>query len=381
RRKIVTYLGHNVWWLPNILLWLVVWVPSWYVPDETFRTEIELEAVLVDLARNREVLRGPCRGSQTLRLNDFQRGWHLWGVISGAVYESNFEEAGEEIEPLALNLAKADLYVRLAKAAPRLASLRSKPERGPTVEKGGKRAAVIVGVDHPKAMEKGLTFASSDALRFSKSLLSTEGGWKESDITLLIDEQATRAAISRHLNPGDGAPERIVFYFAGFGAGRAGEAYIVPYDGDPEDPKATCLSLETLVAALRSKEVRTSVLILDAGFSVGGSRSVVREPLPSRPGETLSSWQGEGFSAYLAGGFVGEALEAQAFEGGLFTGSLLRAMAGSGDGNQDGKPTVEEFDSYLAREVPAKAMSLAVEQVPRVIGKGRCNWFRGKRAK
>jgi hypothetical protein len=76
----------------------------------------------------------------------------------------------------------------------------------------------VVGINEYKAAPP-LGFATNDALAIS-SILESRFGFSREKISLLIDAEATREAITRaflRLSTETAADERVVFFFAGHG--------------------------------------------------------------------------------------------------------------------------------------------------------------------
>jgi hypothetical protein len=365
--KEVTYLGHNGWWVPNLLLWAVVLVPAWFVPDETYRTDIEFEAALFDLRTGTEILRKSYRGSQELRLNDFQRGWHVWSVFAGAIDASNYEEAGREIGPLARNRARADLYVELAQVLNDEDPTQEEPA-APDRPVGGP-VAVVVGVDHPRSMKAMSMFAAADALRFSKFLGSHADGSSAQNVVLLRNDEATLPVIREKLIGLARGADRVYFYFAGFGVRHEGRAYLVPAGGNPEKPSETCLSVFEIALLMKGSGAKGRFLFLDAGFSGTGARSAGSgKGELAKNGFTKADPSKGGTGLFLAAGPSGNVLEGGEYEGGLFTTVLINGLQGPADQNRDSRFTAAEIAGYLAREVPTAALSNAAEQTPLFLG-------------
>jgi len=80
---------------------------------------------------------------------------------------------------------------------------------------------------------------------------------------------------------------RVYFYFSGHGAPdpESGDAYLVPWDGDPKFLPDTAYPLERLYRRLSALPAKEVIVALDACFSGSGGRSVLAEgarPLVTR---------------------------------------------------------------------------------------------------
>jgi hypothetical protein len=381
KKKVVSYLGHNGWWYPNIFLCFFVLVPSWFVPDETYKVELEMEAVLIDLESNLEIMRYPLLTSQELRLNDFQRGWHIWGAFAGPLDEENYESVGEELEPLAMNIAKADMYVKLAEVLPAYKAKKIR-EAPPPPPESKKTAAIIIGVNKPSALKNKSRYASSDARRFANLLQSRVGRLAKKDIVLLQNESATRTAIQKCIESLKKEYDTVLFYFAGFGASKEGKAFLIPHDGNPADLDKTCLSVSELIGKLNKSGIPERIVLLDATFSGKGNRSSGdRSGIPDLKTFLPSDGSSEGLSVFLAAGPEGEALEDAEFGGGLFTTTVIQGLTGSADTNRNRKITTGELNAYISRKIPAQAMALALGQKPLLAGDNKLEFFGMKQPK
>ncbi len=69
----------------------------------------------------------------------------------------------------------------------------------------------------------------------------------------------------------------MFFYYSGHGApdARTGQAYLVPWDGDPGFLGTTAYPLDEVYAALNKLRVKEVIVVLDSCFSGAGGRSVL----------------------------------------------------------------------------------------------------------
>ena len=113
----------------------------------------------------------------------------------------------------------------------------------------GQTYALVVGISRYQSPEiTQLRYAHSDALRTEQYLRSQRGGAvPPGNITVLINQQATAGAIRaamENLQKRAGPRDTVVLFFAGHGKAAPGEgAYIVAYDSDPQDLRATAVSM------------------------------------------------------------------------------------------------------------------------------------------
>ncbi|MCU0722738.1 MAG: hypothetical protein MUC63_03850, partial [Planctomycetes bacterium] len=74
------FAGRNAAFLPNLLLWSFLVFPSWWVADETYRLNVDLEAVLWSEHSGRRVAAHVASVMVQADLDDFQRGWVPFGI-------------------------------------------------------------------------------------------------------------------------------------------------------------------------------------------------------------------------------------------------------------------------------------------------------------
>ena len=113
--------------------------------------------------------------------------------------------------------------------------------------------AIIIGIEGYQSLPKS-DYSYDDARlvkEYAKAL-----GFRERNIELLIDEKATKTNIEKSLEAwlkNKVKPQSRVFvYYSGHGAPdpSTGEAYLVPYDGDPSYLSITGYSLKRLYSTL-----------------------------------------------------------------------------------------------------------------------------------
>ena len=118
--------------------------------------------------------------------------------------------------------------------------------------------AVVIGVEKYQDLPAS-DYSSSDAKLMKEYLVSL--GVKERNIELLLNERATQSSIKKTVETW--LPNRIksdskvVIYYSGHGAPdpKTGDAYIVPFDGDPNYLEDTGYSLNRLYDKLGKLQV------------------------------------------------------------------------------------------------------------------------------
>lgn len=196
--------------------------------------------------------------------------------------------------------------------------------------------ALVVGIgkysDIPEAQ-----FAERDAEAVKNHLIAA--GLPSRNVIQLFGEKAGRSAMEKFLETwlprNVGENSRVFFYFSGHGAPdpATGEAYLIPWDGDPNFLENTGYPIKRLYAKLAALKAKEVIVALDACFSGAGGRSVLakgarplvtkvdRAAVPSKllvfaaaSSEQITSTledQGHGtFTYYFLKGFGGEAKDA-----------------------------------------------------------------------
>lgn len=141
--------------------------------------------------------------------------------------------------------------------------------------------AIVVGIEKYSNDLPAATFAQRDAEAVKRHLVAL--GVPERNIKVISDSRASRANLEAYLEdwlPRNVQPDsRVFFYFSGHGAPapESGQAYLVPWDGNPSFIEKTGYSLSRLYGAFDALKAREIIVALDACFSGAGGRSVLAE--------------------------------------------------------------------------------------------------------
>lgn len=232
-------------------------------------------------------------------------------------------------------------------------------------------AALVIGISRYRDKDiPAVRYATRDAELVAKYLTRVAGVPAE-NVKVLTDDTATKSDVEAYLT--DWLPRRVnersrVFvYFAGHGspAATAGEAFLVPYEGQPDFP-SKLMPLKSLMASLEKLPAREIVVALDSCFSGASGRSIlpagarplvttIEAPIPSdRKLVVLSAASGSQVSSDYDKG-----------RHGLFTYALLRGLRGEADTDSDGSVTVGELYGYVKEQVGRRAsIELNRDQTP-----------------
>ncbi len=236
---------------------------------------------------------------------------------------------------------------------------------------------VVIGVEqYPKPLPPA-TYAAHDVRATVRMMRAM--GIPPDHVRELVGDGATRARtrsalawLNRNVRP----DSTVWIYFAGHGTrDEKGQAYLVPYDGDPSDLADTGLALRPFLDALRKLPARWIIVALDSCFSGTGERSVVPEggrPLvftEEKPGVPGGKKQGtlsrRGHLILLSASKGSEESGVLPAVGhGLFTYYFLRGLEGAAARN--GHLTLSDLYGYLRPKVSEQAALQNREQVPTI---------------
>jgi len=140
--------------------------------------------------------------------------------------------------------------------------------------------AIVIGLERYRQKLPAADFATHDARTVSEYLTKVLG-YPEENVVLLTNEQASLGDFVKYIEkwlPNNVEKNSTVFvYYSGHGAPSpySGDAYLVPYDGDPAFIDETGYSLKRMYDALSRLPAQEVLVALDSCFSGGGGRSVI----------------------------------------------------------------------------------------------------------
>lgn len=220
--------------------------------------------------------------------------------------------------------------------------------------------AIVVGIEKYSEIPE-VSFAERDAAVMKDHLVAM--GFPQRNIILLTGQKATRSGLVKNietwLSNNVNHNSTVFFYYSGHGAPDpvTGEAYLVPFDGDPNYLGETGYALSRLYQKLGELKARRVMIVLDSCFSGSGGRSVLAkgarplvlapesQPLPSKL-IVLSATQGAQISTSSPGRGHG-----------LLTYYYLKAL-------NEGNTEIDDIYSFLKPRVEDEARSLNVSQSP-----------------
>jgi hypothetical protein len=235
--------------------------------------------------------------------------------------------------------------------------------------------AIVIGIERYREKLPKADYADRDAKLVGDYLVKVMG-YPEENVIVRTNEKASLTDITKYFEnwlPNNVEKDSSVFvYYSGHGAPnpRTGDAYMVPYDGDPTFVDATGYSMKRLYAALDKLQVRDVTVVLDSCFSGAGGRSVLAKgakPMGLSVEHTLAASGRTTVLAASAGDQISSSYEEKGH--GLLTYFFLKGLQGEGDLNKDGNIDMAELYEYVKPSVSRIARKqYNNEQTPQLLG-------------
>jgi uncharacterized caspase-like protein len=271
----------------------------------------------------------------------------------------------EQDPALARHLSAAPTVVQ-APAAPRPSAAR--PPVAPTY---GTSWALVVGINEYRHAPP-LSYAANDARAVADALPRL--GFQQ--VRLLLDEQATKAAIERviydEFQRRMGPDDRLFVFFAGHGITvplpRGGEeGYLVPVDGDPQRPALTAIAMDEVRKMGRRVSAKHILFAIDSCFS---GFAVTRDITPEsvRDADLAAALQEPVVQVMTAGRKGQRAIEEEGH--GLFTRRLLDGLRGLADRDRRGFITATQLGAWLGPRVTRDSGGRQTPQFSALDGEG-----------
>jgi hypothetical protein len=198
-----------------------------------------------------------------------------------------------------------------------------------------KRHAIVIGVERYREALPKADFAAGDA-KLAAEYFKRVLGVPEANLALLTDDRATKSDFEKHFErwlPNRVEKDDEVFvYFSGHGAPNPakGDAYLVPFDGDPTYIEQTGYPLKRMYEQLAKLPAKRVLVAMDSCFSGAGGRSVIAKG--ARPLVSVQSAEVPGALSVIsasAGDQVSNSYQEK--KHGLFTYYLLLGLKEKGD--------------------------------------------------
>ncbi|MCM2304374.1 MAG: caspase family protein, partial [Elusimicrobia bacterium] len=227
--------------------------------------------------------------------------------------------------------------------------------------------AIIVGIETYSDIASKAPYAERDADAFKAHVRAL--GVPERNVVLLKGAKAGKASLEKNLEQWlprmAKADSRVYFYFSGHGAPdvKTGQAYLVPWDGDPNFLESTGYPVAKLYKKLGELPAKQVLVAMDSCFSGAGGRSVLASgarPLVAK----IDTGAAPATVTVLAASASNEISGSLDDKGhGAFTYFLLEGM-------NAGKTTPKALAEYLTPRVQDEARRLNRDQTPQLQGDG-----------
>lgn len=238
------------------------------------------------------------------------------------------------------------------------------------IETASSKYAVIVGIGNYKDPNiPDLRFTRNDAESIYE-LLTTRGGFPESNVRRLIDENATleniKSTLTDWLSKEAKEDDMVFLFYSGHGGvdnDLTGEEpdgkskFMIPYDADLKNLRETALLNSHLSAMLDGIGSSKFLFMIDCCYSggfVGGGGIRMVSP-PNVQGEVSSNvykqLSGYGRVVVSASQANQVSFEIEDLKHGIFTYYLLESLEGNADFNKDQGVSLVELYLYLQQKV------------------------------
>jgi len=234
--------------------------------------------------------------------------------------------------------------------------------------------AIVIGIEKYRQKLPRADFAEADAKSVGKYLTSVMGYPKENIVTL-VNDYASYVDLAKYFEkwlPNNVESDSTVFvYYSGHGAPnpRTGDAYLVPYDGDPSFIDQTGYSLKRMYDALGKLPAKKIIVALDSCFSGAGGRSVIAKgarPLVMNIQSTMVLPGNITVLSASSGDQISSTYDQKGH--GLFTYFLLKGIKNEDVVNPDGSLRLDDLFGYLKPQVERIARKqYNNEQTPQLI--------------
>src|SRR3990172_6657876 len=220
--------------------------------------------------------------------------------------------------------------------------------------------AVVIGIENYRGLPKS-DFSKSDAGLMKDYLKAM--GFPERNIAFLTDEKASLSDIKKTMElwlPNKVKKESMVLiYYSGHGAPEpaSGDAYIVPYDGDPNYLSVTGYPIKIMYERLGKLPAAEVVVLLDSCFSGSGGRSLLAKG--ARPLVMVAEPSALATNIAVLSATQGSQISTSSPEKGhgVFTYYFLKAV-------RDGRKTIGDIYEYIKPLIEDEAKAMNVQQSP-----------------
>lgn len=217
--------------------------------------------------------------------------------------------------------------------------------------------AIVIGIEQYRQNLPKADFAVHDARTVTEYLTKSLGFPKGNVITLLNDRALKsdfEKYFERWLSNNVDRDSTLFIYYSGHGAPnpKTGDAFLVPYDGDPSFIDETGYSLKKMYEALGGLPAKKIFVALDSCFSGAGGRSVLAKgarPLVMNLKNEISVSMNMVVMSASSGDQISSTYDEKGH--GLFTYFMLKGIKNEGVVRQDGSISIGELFRYVKPQV------------------------------
>jgi hypothetical protein len=227
--------------------------------------------------------------------------------------------------------------------------------------------AIVIGIENYRQKLPKADYAVADAKTMTEYLTKVMG-YPEENVVTLTNEHAAKSDFEKYFEkwlPNNVEKDSSVFiYYSGHGAPntKTGDAYLVPYDGDPSFIEQTGYPLKKLYESLNKLQAKEIIVALDSCFSGAGGKSVIAKgarPLVMNLEHDIKLSKNMTVMSASSGDQISSTYEEKGH--GLFTYFMLKGI-------KDGIIEIGELFDYLKPHVGRTARKVYNnEQTPQLI--------------
>lgn len=235
--------------------------------------------------------------------------------------------------------------------------------------------ALIIGIEQYRQKLPAADFATHDAQVVAEYLVKVMG-YSAENVVVLLNDKASKSDfdkyLGRWLSNNVEKDSSVFIYYSGHGAPNpnTGDAYLVPYDGDPSYIDDTGYSLQRLYEQLGRLPAREIVVALDSCFSGAGGRSVLAKgarPLVMNLQSAFVLPRNVTVLAAASGHQISSTYEEKSH--GLFTYFMLKGIKDGDVVRQNGSIAVGDLFAFMKPQIERIARKqYNNEQTPQLIG-------------
>jgi ankyrin repeat protein len=261
------------------------------------------------------------------------------------------------------------ISVKAQEKTPVLTAIKSDVDELPSINaKPQKNSfAIVIGIENYRQKLPHADHAVNDA-KVVTEYLTKVMGFPEGNVVTLTNDHASLTDFIKYFEkwlPNNIEKDSTVFiYFSGHGAPnvKTGDAYLVPYDGDPSFIEQTGYPLNRLYESLNKLQAKEIIVALDSCFSGAGGKSVIAQgarPLVMNLEQDIQLSRNMIVMTASSGDQISSTYAEKGH--GLFTYFLLKGI-------KDGITEVGELFDYLKPNVGRTARKVYNnEQTPQLI--------------